>query len=141
MDFQQAIIDGIVQQFFKPTITGFNQQTNEPFYGSSGAATLSQTFFQQNRQVITERVIAKLKVEDVADMVYKKLLEDLKAKDTGYGYGVSYDSVRAKKEFNESVRKQVVKLVAQAQAAKMMAASDADISVESGEARGTEPAS
>jgi hypothetical protein len=112
MDFEQAIVDTIVREFFKAN-PGGNDSTGNLYYLNSPATSVALALFEKRKDDILAAVTKELDVDALAKSISAKIVTGL----TDRGWLGSYQG----DQFTNDLRKAVIDKVAASQAEALMA--------------------
>jgi hypothetical protein len=111
MDFEQAIIDAIVREFFKVN-PGGNVSNGNLYYINSPATSVALALFEKRKDDILAAVTKELDVDALAKSISAKIVTGL----TDRGWLGSYQG----DQFTNDLRKAVIDKVAATQAQALM---------------------
>ena len=122
MDFEQAITEGIVKQFFAPQPYSYQDSTGQYVYGMTvppSGAIVTQ-LFQANQAKILQAVIDSMDIDALGTAVADKVVTALGTEPKKNSWNRT-EADKLGEQMRKEIHERVVSIVAQRQADRIMA--------------------
>ena len=114
LTFEDRVFQGIVEQFFKPVINGWDMN-GSPLTGPSPLMCLASALYRLHKDRLAHDIWAQLDLDDLAKKVADRFVEELARIPNRY----EYDRIAARDRMNERVREKIAEELARRAIAKM----------------------